>query len=150
MLLVNRMTIFSVSRVRVERHVSPHMLRHPVATLLLRNSVDIRIVQQFRACVDRYYQQYTHVTKDYLIQVLREGHPSLAIRPRRERRGFVVEQVVVTTTERGRDQGDCKQPVGQRICVRCAIQTLIICKGETCAISKRLIRRFISRFERTL
>jgi integrase len=31
----------------IERHVTPHMLRHTVATLLLRNGVDIRVVREF-------------------------------------------------------------------------------------------------------
>jgi site-specific recombinase XerD len=65
----------------IERHITPHMLRHTVATLLLRNGVDIRIVQEFLGHASiATTQRYTHVTKDHLISVLRERHPSLAIR----------------------------------------------------------------------
>lgn len=65
----------------IERHVTPHMLRHTVATLLLRNGVDIRVVQEFLGHASiATTQRYTHVTKDHLIQVLRERHPSLGFR----------------------------------------------------------------------
>ena len=59
--------------------------RHTVATLLLRNGVDIRVVQEFLGHASiATTQSYTHVTKDHLVQVLRERHPSLAIRRRRD------------------------------------------------------------------
>lgn len=65
----------------IERHITPHMLRHTVATLLLRNGVDIRIVQEFLGHASIVTtQRYTHITKDHLVRVLRERHPSLAIR----------------------------------------------------------------------
>lgn len=65
----------------IERHITPHMLRHTVATLLLRNGVDIRIVQEFLGHASiATTQRYTHVTKDHLIRVLRERHPSMALR----------------------------------------------------------------------
>ncbi|MDQ2974747.1 MAG: tyrosine-type recombinase/integrase, partial [Acidobacteriota bacterium] len=65
----------------IERHITPHMLRHTVATLLLRNGADIRIVQEFLGHASiATTQRYTHVTKDHLIRVLRERHPSLGFR----------------------------------------------------------------------
>ena len=65
----------------IERHVTPHMLRHTVATLLLRNGVDIRIVQEFLGHASiATTQRYTHVSKEHLIQVLRERHPSMGLR----------------------------------------------------------------------
>lgn len=64
----------------IERHVTPHMLRHTVATLLLRNGVDIRIVQEFLGHASiATTQRYTHVTKEHLIGVLRKRHPSLGM-----------------------------------------------------------------------
>lgn len=65
----------------IERHITPHMLRHTVATLLLRNGADIRIVQEFLGHASiATTQRYTHVAKDHLVRVLRERHPSMALR----------------------------------------------------------------------
>lgn len=66
---------------RIKRHVTPHMLRHTVATLLLKNGVDIRLVQEFlgHASIST-TQRYTHVTKEHMVRVLRKRHPSLSLR----------------------------------------------------------------------
>lgn len=65
----------------IERHVTPHMLRHTVATLLLRNGADIRIVQEFLGHASIVTtQRYTHVTKEHMVGVLRKRHPSLGMR----------------------------------------------------------------------
>ena len=65
----------------IKRHVTPHMLRHTVATLLLRNGVDIRVVQEFLGHASiATTQRYTHVTKEHLRGVLRKRHPSIGMR----------------------------------------------------------------------
>lgn len=63
---------------QLTRRVTPHMIRHTIATLLLRNGVDLRVVQEFlgHASITS-TQRYTHVTKGHLIAALREGHPGL-------------------------------------------------------------------------
>jgi integrase/recombinase XerD len=67
----------------IERHVTPHMLRHTVATLLLRNGMDIRVVQEFLGHASiATTQRYTHVVKEHLIGELRKHHPSLLLRLR--------------------------------------------------------------------
>lgn len=66
---------------RIKRHVTPHMLRHTVATLLLRNGLDIRVVQEFLGHASiATTQRYTHVTKEHLVRELRKRHPSLSFR----------------------------------------------------------------------
>lgn len=67
----------------IDRHVTPHMLRHTVATLLLRNGMDIRVVQEFLGHASiATTQRYTHVVKEHLIGELRKHHPSLLLRVR--------------------------------------------------------------------
>jgi site-specific recombinase XerD len=69
----------------IERHITPHMLRHTVATLLLRNGVDIRVVQEFLGHTSiATTQRYTHITKEHMIGVLRKHHPSLGLRSKKE------------------------------------------------------------------
>jgi site-specific recombinase XerD len=68
---------------RIRRHITPHMLRHTVATLLLRNGVDIRVVQEFLGHASiATTQRYTHVSKEHMVRVLRKRHPSLNFRAR--------------------------------------------------------------------
>ena len=70
----------------IERHVTPHMLRHTVATLLLRNGVDIRVVQEFLGHASiATTQRYTHIAKDHIIRELRNRHPSLNFRVKNRR-----------------------------------------------------------------
>lgn len=65
---------------RIKRHITPHMLRHTVATLLLRNGADIRVVQEFLGHASIVTtQRYTHITKDYMVRVLRKRHPSIKL-----------------------------------------------------------------------
>lgn len=67
----------------IERHITPHMLRHTVATLLLRNGMDIRVVQEFLGHASiATTQRYTHVVKEHLIGELKKHHPSLSLRMR--------------------------------------------------------------------
>jgi len=69
----------------IERHVTPHMLRHTVATLLLRNGVDIRVVQEFLGHTSIVTtQRYTHVSKEHMIAILRKHHPSIGLRAEAE------------------------------------------------------------------
>ncbi|HET9365439.1 MAG TPA: tyrosine-type recombinase/integrase [Candidatus Angelobacter sp.] len=65
----------------IERHVTPHMLRHTVATLLLQNGADIRVVQEFLGHASiATTQRYTHISKEHLIAVLQKRHPSFNLR----------------------------------------------------------------------
>lgn len=48
-------------------HINPHLLRHSIATELLKKGMDIRIIQEFLRHTDISSTQiYTHITKDHL------------------------------------------------------------------------------------
>jgi site-specific recombinase XerD len=65
----------------ITRHITPHMFRHTIATLLLRNGTDIRLVQEFLGHSSiTTTQRYTHISKDHLVAELRQRHPSVDLR----------------------------------------------------------------------
>jgi integrase/recombinase XerD len=87
---------------RIRRHITPHMLRHTVATLLLRNGVDIRVVQEFLGHASiATTQRYTHVSKEHMVRVLRKRHPSLNLRTRAYRGHKLMDVLGATTTTKG-------------------------------------------------
>lgn len=62
----------------IRRRVTPHMLRHSVATMLLTNGANLRIVQEFLGHASIVTtQRYTHVSKETLRASLLDTHPNL-------------------------------------------------------------------------
>lgn len=60
----------------LKRKITPHMLRHTIATLLLQNGADLRIVQEFLGHASITTTQiYTQVSKTHLVESLKKHHP---------------------------------------------------------------------------
>lgn len=61
----------------ITTRITPHMVRHTVATMLLRYGADIRVVQEIlgHASIST-TQRYTHVSKEHVISTLRLRHPN--------------------------------------------------------------------------
>lgn len=63
----------------IDRHITPHMFRHTVATLLLNNGADLRVVQEFlgHAAITT-TQRYLHISRKTLSSAVAQFHPNAA------------------------------------------------------------------------
>jgi len=72
-----RIMIRNIERqINADIHITPHMFRHSVATLLLEEDVDIRYIQKILGHSSITTTQiYTHVTSSRQKEILRTKHP---------------------------------------------------------------------------
>lgn len=73
---INEILEEEINKVGLKHHISPHVLRHTFATVLLNNGADIRSVQELLGHENLSTTQiYTHITSEQLRKSYRDNMP---------------------------------------------------------------------------